>query len=308
VTNRRQYRPATTAGGRCKRTLLPATLAVLTFGCVSAPKPAPHYVLGAPYQVGGVWHYPKDSFDLDETGIAAIAKDAAPRLTTDGEVFDQTALTAAHPTLQLPAIARLTNLENGLEVTVRLNDRGSGDPHRLVEVTRRTATLLAMPPGSVARVRLRVLPDASHAAAEALPGAPSLAMNAAPRGAVEVAELPPPPGVRQGNGRVVPRTTAAGPTEVPSAAPPIRLPESVAQTLPHPGRLMVWLDTFEQQQYAAAQRARMGVAAARIVAVFEGRSQRFRVEVGPLPDIARADKVLDQALATGIPDARIVVD
>ena len=91
-------------------------------------------------------------------------------MTTDGEVFDQTALAAAHPTIQLPAIARLTNLENGREVTVRLNDRGSGDPHRLVEITRRTAHLLDMPPDGVARVRLHVLPDESHAAAEALSG------------------------------------------------------------------------------------------------------------------------------------------
>ena len=134
-----------------------------------------------------------------------------PSLTTDGELFDQTALAAAHPTIQLPAIARLTNLENGREVTVRLNDRGSGDPHRLVEVTSRTAALLDMPPGGLARVRLRVLPNESHAAAEAVPGAPSLALTAAPRGKVEVAELAPLPGVRQGNGRPLPAATAAAP-------------------------------------------------------------------------------------------------
>ena len=89
-------------------------------------------------------------------------------------MFDQTALAAAHPTIQLPAIARLTNLENGRQVIVRVNDRGSGDPRRLVEITRRTALLLGVPPGGVARVRLQVLPGESHAAADALPGAPSL--------------------------------------------------------------------------------------------------------------------------------------
>jgi rare lipoprotein A len=280
----------------------------IAFGCSRPLKPEPHYVLGISYRAAGVWHYPKDSFDLDETGIAAIAKGDSPRLTTDGEIFDQTALAAAHPNLQLPAIARLTNLENGREVTVRLNDRGSGDPHRLVEVTRRTATLLGMPPDGVARVRLRVLPDESHAAAEAVPGAPSLGMTAAPRGAVAATNLPPPPGVRQGNGRVLASNAVTGPAEVTFASPPMRLPEVVAQTTPRPGRLMVRLDTFEQQQYAAVQRARMGAGIARIVPVSEGRARRFRVEVGPLPDVAHADAVLDQALAAGIPDARIVVD
>ena len=123
-------------------------LALLTVSCVPALKPDPHYALGDPYKAGSHWYYPKESFDLEETGLASIARGDATRLTTDGEVFDQTALAAAHPTVQLPAIARLTNLENGREVTVRLNDRGSGDPRRLIEVTRRTALLLDIPPGA----------------------------------------------------------------------------------------------------------------------------------------------------------------
>ena len=49
---------------------------------------------------------------------------AAQGLTADGEAFDQGALAAAHRTLQLPALARVTNLENGRAVLVRINDRG----------------------------------------------------------------------------------------------------------------------------------------------------------------------------------------
>jgi rare lipoprotein A len=292
-------------------------LALLAFGCTPALKPDPHYVLGKPYNTQNVWHYPRETFDLDETGLATIVNDDSARLTTDGEVFDQTALAAAHPTIQLPAIAQLTNLENGREVAVRLNDRGSGNPHYLVEITKRTARLLAIPPAGVARVRLQVLPNESHAAADALPGAPSLALAAAPRGAVvEVAELAPPPGVGQGSGRPLsvgrvatpPGAPFAAPAEAVPAAPPLRLPEVVSQTVPRPGSLTVRLDTFDEYQYAAAQRARMGSSGARIVSVLDGRTQRFRVEVGPLPDVARAAAILDQALAAGIPDARIVVD
>jgi rare lipoprotein A len=284
-------------------------LALLTFGCAPKLNPDPHYVLGKPYQAGTLWYYPKEAYDLDETGLAATTKDTAARLTTDGELFDQTALAAAHPTIQLPAIARLTNLENGREVTIRLNDRGTGDPSRLVEITQRTAQLLAIPPGTAAtRVRLRVLPGESHAAADALPGAPSLAMTSAPRGSVEVAELPPPPGVRQGNGRTLPAAVAPTPDEAITAAPPMRLPEAITQTVPQPGMLMVRLDTFDEYQYAAVQRARMSAAGARIVSVVDGRTTRFRVDIGPLPDVAHADAVLNQALASGIPDARIVVD
>jgi rare lipoprotein A len=290
------------------RHILTAALALLTFGCTPPLKPDPHYVLAKPYQVGRIWFYPRESYNLDQTGLATVMPGDTPRLTTDGEVFDQTALAAADPTIQLPAIARLTNLETGREVTVRLNDQGSGDPHRLVEVTRRTAELLGMPPNGVARVRLRVLPNESHAAADALPGAPSLALTAAPRGGVQVAELAPPPGVRQGGGAALPAAPVAGPAQAVVAPPPMRLPEMVTQTAPRPGQLMVELDTFEEYQYASVQRAKMAAAGARIVSSVDGRTRRFRVEVGPLPDVAHADAVLDQALASGIPDARIVVD
>jgi rare lipoprotein A len=292
----------------CGRKFFHFGITVIIAACTPALKPDPHYVLGKPYQVGAIWLYPRESFDLDESGIADIAKTDPARLTTDGEVFDQTALAGGYPTIQLPAIARLTNLENGREVMVRLNDRGSGDPHRLVEVTTRTALLLDMPPNGVARVRLRVLPNESHAAAEALPGAPSLAMTAAPRGGVEVAELAPPPGVRQGNGRPLTVAPVEAADQAPAAVPPMRLPEAITQTTPQPGKLMVRLDTFDDYQYAATQRAKMGWNDTSIVTVFEGRTQRFRVEVGPMPNIAAADAVLDRARASGIPDARIMVD
>lgn len=93
-----------------------------------------------------------------------------------------------------------------------------------------------------------------------------------------------------------------------AAAPPMRLPETVTQTQPRPGQLVVQLDTFDEYQYAAVQRAKMGWTNARIVSVLEGRTHRFRVEVGPVPDVARADAILDRALEAGIPDAKIVVE
>ena len=297
-----------------------ALLIVLpTFGChpPAAVKPDPHYTLGDPYQVGSVWYYPRETLDFDETGLAAIATSHASRLTSDGEVFDQTALSGGHSTLQLPAIARLTNLENGREVTVRLNDRGSGNPRRLLEVTSRTAALLEFPPGGVARVRLRILPAESESAAGALPGSPTLAVTAAPRGGVQVAELPPLPGLGTDSGGVPGAAaptmvheppSSASPPSPPSSVPLARLFETVTQTPFHPTRLMVRLDTFDSYQYAAIQQAKVAALGALIRPLLEGRSRHFRVEIGPLPDVARADAVLDQALASGIPDARIMVE
>jgi rare lipoprotein A len=284
-------------------------------GCQErAPKPDPHYVLGAPYQVGSVWFYPSESYSLNETGLASVLPDGKPRLTSDGEAFDQTAMAAAHPTLQLPAIARVTNLENGLQVVVRINDRGTGDPGRLVQVTSRVATLLGMTDGGVARVRLEVLQTESRLAADALPGAPNLNMATAPRDSVQVADLAPPPGVAQsgvaqGRGRDVTIADAgAAPSFTSGVAPPMRLPETVTQTAPQPGVLMIWLDAFPEQAYAAQQQVRMAGAGGRIVSFRNVRQRLYRVEIGPVPDVASADSILRQALARGIPDARIVVN
>jgi rare lipoprotein A len=280
-------------------------LALLAASCHRPPPAAPHYVLGAPYEVGGVWYYPRDSYQGEETGLATVYGPDHPDLTADGEVFDQSALTAAHQTLQLPAIARLTNLENGLQVLVRINDRGPATPHRLIEVTRRTATLLQFASNDGVRVRLEILPVESHAAADELPGAPKLALTAAPVGAVQQTDLPPP-------GSTAPVATAPEqePRQeaAPVAAPIARLPESVTQGSADPGQLFIALSTFQNRQYAEIQRARVAGLGATIVGARQGRLQSYRVIIGPLASVQQADMVLDQVIRSGVTDARIVVE
>lgn len=290
-----------------------ASLCVLLLAvrCATAPpRPTPHFVLGKPYQAGRAWHYPTESYDLTETGLASILPDRKDPLTTDSELWDQRAMAAAHPTLQLPAIARITNLETGRAVVVRINDRGTGSPRRLVEVTRRVADLLGFPASGVAQVRIEILPNESHAAVDVLPDAPRLGVTAVPRDLVEVAELPPPPGTRQGGGRVVTGRTpmqAADPV-AGTAVPAERLPERVEQLAVEPGYLWVRLDTFAEYQYAAIQRAKLAGLRPAIVSLRNGRTRVYRVQIGPIGSVAEADAALDQALAAGIPDARIVVE
>ena len=267
-------------------------------------------MLGQPYQAGGVWHYPTESYDLDDTGIAAVLPDRKTGLTSDGEVFAQAAMAAAHPTLQLPCIARISNLETGRAVVVRVNDRGSGAPQRLVEVTRRVAELLGIPPGDVARVQLEVLPVESHAAADGLIGASRLAMAAAPRMDVATSSLPPPLGIRAGNARVARAGPAPLPQVQPAAldTPPARMPERVEQVRVAPGNLWVRLDTFQEYKYAAMQSNRLAGLKPVILPFRNSRTRSFRVQIGPITSVGQADAVLSQALAAGIPDARIIVE
>jgi rare lipoprotein A len=273
---------------------------------VQTPQARPHYVLGQPYQASGIWQYPRESFDLSETGLAAILPTPHPPLTSNGEVFDDKAAAASHATLQLPAIARITNLETGKSAVVRINDRGSGTPHRLVELTPAAAALLGVPPGGVVQIRLTVLPAESHAILETTENAPKLALQPAPRDAVEVAELPAPPGVRISDRRGYDAGTARPSPPVTPAV--LLVPGAVTQVSPSPGRLWVRLGTFQTYEYAAHQRARVAALKPSIAAVAQGRSRLFRVMIGPLASVAQADQVLDQALAAGVTDARIVVE
>jgi rare lipoprotein A len=282
-------------------------LALLAASCHRPPPPVdPHYVLGAPYQAGGVWYYPRDSYEGQETGLATVYSSDHAELTADGEAFDQTALAAAHQTLQLPAIARLTNLENGLQVLVRINDRGPATPHRLVEVTRRTATLLRFSNDDAVRVRLEMLPADSHAAVEAVPGAPKLDLAAAPVGEVQQSDLPPPGSAAPGGAG--PTASSSQEQAAPAAAAITRLPETVAQGTPDPGQLFIRLGTFQNYQYANIQRARVAGLGADIVSTRNGRRQTHRVIIGPLATVQQADMVLDQVLRSGVTDARIVVE
>ena len=280
-------------------------LVLLTASCHRPPPATLHYVLGVPYQAGGVWYYPRDGYEGQETGLATVYSSGHAALTTDGEAFDQTVLAAAHQTLQLPVIVRLTNLENGLQVLVRINDRGPATPHRLIEVTRRTATLLRFPGDAAVRVRLEVLPAESHAAVDAVAGAPKLEIAAAPRGEVRQTDLPPPGSTAPGSAspRTEPRQEAS-----PASAQVSQLPESVTQGAPDPGQLFIQLGTFQNYEFANIQRAHVAGLGADIVSTRNGRTQTHRVIIGPLQSVQRADMVLDQVLRSGVTDARIVVE
>ena len=285
--------------------LLGVAAGALLAGCQRQIVAHPHYVLGAAYQSGGTWWYPREDHGLDETGLAEVYPDDHPELTTDGEVFGQGAPTAAQATVQLPAIARLTDLQTGRAVLVRINDRGTPKPSRLVQVTRRVAAMLGMPADGVAQVRLQVLAAPSEAAERHVPGAPALPIAAAPRGGVTEAALPPPTGARLEAGHAVPAITrSTGPAD----AVPDSVPEVVTQGPPRPGRLFVRLDSFQSYQYAAVEQARLTRLSPHIDKVFEGRQESFQVMIGPLGSVAAADAAVEQAVRAGIVDARVVVE
>jgi rare lipoprotein A len=288
-------------------------LALALVGCMprGGPPPAPHYVVGEPYRAGGVWRYPREQFTYADTGLAVMAR-SGEGLTADGETFDESALAAAHRTLQLPALARVTNLENGREVVVRINDRGPDDPHRLIALTRRAVELLGAPASTPFRVRVQLMEAESRQLAGGMAVIAPLQVATAPKGTVESESLAPPAGtVASDRGRtasVLPGAPAA-PAAAAAAAVPLRLPEQVWQGARAPGRLYVECGSFSGLQYASIMQAQLAGLGARTTTDYNApREAAYRVRLGPFDDTASADAALDRALGAGVSDARIIVD
>lgn len=269
----------------------------------------PHYVVGAAWQVGGVWVYPREEFAYQATGLAVRvdkAKNDQP-LTTDGEVRSELTMTASHPTLQLPAIVTVTNLENGRGVKVRLNDRGPDKPGRILGVTPKVASLLGM---TDQPVRVRIVEDeqASRHLAEILPGGPALQINAAPLEGVEQTQL----AGGQAGGRAVRdvpsvKNVEASPTTMGADVATAMAALPVAWWQGTPVSTQLWIETtdFTSRYAAVREAAREGGS---VVPTFVMQAKMWAVRHGPFATISETDAALKRLLANGLTGSHIVVE
>ena len=120
------------------------------------PKGGGRYQVGKAYQVRGKWYQPKEEPGYNKQGLASWYGSAFHgRKTANGEIYDKYHLSAAHPTFPLPSYARVTNMENGTSVVVRVNDRGPFHEGRVIDVSSKTADLLDMKRTGTAKVRVQ---------------------------------------------------------------------------------------------------------------------------------------------------------
>lgn len=190
----------------CMETTFALTAAKQATREPAPPRPQGIYKIGDPYQINGAWYYPAEEFDYNETGVASFYGGEAQgvnfhgRLTANGEVYDMNALTAAHQTLPMPSLVRVTNLDNGRSMVLRVNDRGPYARGRIIDVSRRAAQLLGFEGKGTANVRVQVMPEESRQLKLAMLNGDSSAVSemvaALPRSAVQSDALPPLPGSR----------------------------------------------------------------------------------------------------------------
>ena len=122
------------------------------------PKGGGVYQIGKPYQVGDLTYTPREDPNYDRVGNASwYGEMFHGRRTANGEIYDMDSLSAAHPTLPLPVYARVTNLNNGRTIVVRINDRGPYARDRIIDLSRRSAELLGFRDNGTATVRVKYL-------------------------------------------------------------------------------------------------------------------------------------------------------
>lgn len=153
------------------RTFFAVMLLAVLAACSSGPGgrggSVGQYKVGNPYQINGEWYSPAEDYGYDETGLASwYGNEFHGKSTANGETFDANELTAAHRTLPMPSLVRVTNLENGRSIVVRINDRGPFAAGRIIDISRRGAQLLGFESNGVAKVRVSILEPESRALAE----------------------------------------------------------------------------------------------------------------------------------------------
>lgn len=116
------------------------------------------YKVGNPYKIFGTWYYPKEDYSYSEEGIASwYGKDFHAKKTANGEDYNMHTLTAAHRTLPLPSIVKVTNLENGRTLLLRVNDRGPYAKSRIIDISKKGAELLGYNLQGTTRVRVELM-------------------------------------------------------------------------------------------------------------------------------------------------------
>ncbi len=257
---------------RISRICAAVALAGFTAGCAverTAPVPPVSggggqgiYKVGQPYQIDGTWYYPREQPDYDETGIASwYGPTFYGHKTANGEIYNAGDLTAAHRTLPMPVNVRVTNLDNGRSIVLRVNDRGPYAKGRIIDVSEQAAKLLGFYGQGTARVRVSYLTRATRPdgtplpsdtpveIASAVPAAPAPKVVSEPLAAIPDARVAPP--VRMAS---LPRPA---PDPVPvEAGPPTG--QVIQVPVPAATHLYVQVGAFSSYENAMRMREQLG--------------------------------------------------
>jgi rare lipoprotein A len=272
---------------------------------------APRYKVGNPYKVAGTWYYPERNLTYDETGIGSWYGDEfAGKLTANGEIFYPERVTAAHKTLPMPSVVRVTNLDNGKSLVLRINDRGPFVAGRIIDLSREAARRIGYKDNGLARVRVQVMAEQSLrleklARDGQFPSVDGVLTEAMPK--IEAAVKPSVNLTAKSNtGR-----SGYGSDNGQSALELLSQSQvgEVITVAPVLTQIWVQVGAFHSESSAAAVLAQLAnIGNGEVSAASKAGQTLHRVRLGPVQDVSAADRLLDGVVKTGFSGARIIVD
>jgi rare lipoprotein A len=209
--------------------------------------------------------------------------------TSIGEFYDMYGMSAAHKTLPLPAYVRVTNLQNGRSVVVRVNDRGPFVGNRIIDLSYTAASKLDMLRNGTAMVEVRTLDAAPLPVPAPVP---------APERPITAADSAP-----------VAAPLTASPLE--AASPAAAVAGAQVVQVPVPSALFIQAGAFSDPKNAERQveKLRGGGYGKIFVRDDEIAGRRmYRVRIGPVPSVAEFDRIVAALERVGIKDAHLALD
>lgn len=275
------------------------------------------FKVGKPYQIDGTWYYPKEAYEHEETGLASwYGPGFHGKKTANGETFNKNELTAAHRTLQMPSLVRVTNLDNGKSVIVRVNDRGPYKRGRVMDVSEKAADLLGFKNIGTAKVKLQVLTEDSLNVADAARQGQDtrgyeLASADKAKHAVsyQTASYQPADGPALGMDSVSRETLQAGPVQGHFTEGQF-YPDPVVSQMPvTSSHIYIQAGSFTVQDNAVNLSQKLqGFASADVFPTQVNGRQFYRVRLGPVRSVEEADSMLARLVENGYKNSIIVVE
>lgn len=243
-----------------------------------------------PYQIKGVWYHPQKHYEYSETAVASYYGGTDVfhgRKTSNGETFDMNRLSAAHKTLPLPCVVRVTNLENGRSIKLKVNDRGPFIDGRIIDVSRKAAKMLGFYDKGTAKVRVESLVDDSIAVAG---GHKSCDINAE---VIHTAERSEP---AQKKSKVLKKEKRPLGYQTKPQGPLAKIQKAI------PGPRFIRVS--EHSSSAEARSTAKALAQTLMVQTkFEGNGRTYRVVLGPIPPSVNLKNLLHKIKSQGYQNA-----
>lgn len=251
-----------------------------------------HYKVGTPYKIENTWYYPKKESTYDEEGMASwYGPGFHGRRTANGDYFNRESLSAAHRTLPLPSMVRITNVENGRSVMAMVNDRGPFSKSRIIDVSERVADLIGIKQQGTGRVRVQFLPTQTKQLLEKL----------------SLQEKGGTPEKDNAAKHINDAKDANAKTETQASPVKDSYSEGATHFMKKEKEIFIQAGAYTLKENAAHVAAKLSqFGSVNIMPITIGNASLYRVRLGPINNSANANTILAEIIKGGTANAIIV--